>query len=439
MSLEIGKMVNKLRSERGLSLRGLAQLSGVGKSSLSRWEAGSSFPGIPEIEAVLNAMQVSEDERKTALGQLQAPRALERLQALTGDRPPLSGDLLKAMRLRSRLTQTEVASRLGITQGMLAKWEIGGDWPSEERIHSLCYILRAREEELIALLHGRFLPSAFDDSLWEWDKIFDISQELMHPSAETSTLRDLRFITLESHLWHQSLHQPAASYFLTRTFALHSRFLHETGRLSEAHRYSEKTLLLVKQGTPALVQLPDPVWLDAVMVRARLEGCDGARPDPSRAAKILIQWLPEACRLEYRAWMLSDIAMMLSHTGDSACAVELSSKAIEYAARGRWAGEVGFRTCDHARVLLGLGRPGKALKVLTAKIGEFEMPATVVSALIIMAQAFVELNQHMDARECLHMAHTKSDGNLLTIYKPQIDMLQVRMGRETDSEPSGLK
>ena len=84
-----------------------------------------------KTESVLEALLVPCTEREDLFKRLDSPKALRLVQHPTGQLPPLRGDLLRAMRLRKGLTQAEVARRLGITQGMLAKY---GPAPSAEEI-----------------------------------------------------------------------------------------------------------------------------------------------------------------------------------------------------------------------------------------------------------------------------------------------------------------
>lgn len=45
-----------------------------------------------------------------------------------------SADLIREARLRARLTQAELAERLGTTQSAIARWETGGAEPSFETL-----------------------------------------------------------------------------------------------------------------------------------------------------------------------------------------------------------------------------------------------------------------------------------------------------------------
>src|SRR5580658_7004985 len=93
---KLGSLLKTWRSQRSISLSGLALKAGIGKATLSRWEAGRTLPRIAELEAVLGALNVSGALRHEALVCLDAPRALHRLQELE-EGLPLRGDLIRAM------------------------------------------------------------------------------------------------------------------------------------------------------------------------------------------------------------------------------------------------------------------------------------------------------------------------------------------------------
>jgi transcriptional regulator with XRE-family HTH domain len=110
LARQIGVFIRELRRARQISLGRLAERAAVAKSTLSRWEAGVFQPRLPELEAVLAALQASPVQREQAIARVQAPRAVEQLRRdwaqsseLLGEDPdafPAGGDLLRAMRRR---------------------------------------------------------------------------------------------------------------------------------------------------------------------------------------------------------------------------------------------------------------------------------------------------------------------------------------------------
>lgn len=71
----------------------------------------------------------------------------------------ISGDLLREARLRSGLTQQQLATRAGTSQSAIARWESGAVQPSLERLREL---IRACGLELTYGLAN------YDDSYDEW-------------------------------------------------------------------------------------------------------------------------------------------------------------------------------------------------------------------------------------------------------------------------------
>src|SRR5579871_1976173 len=106
MTQGIGGFLRELRTARQLSLSQLAQRADVSRRTLIYWEAGTYQPSLPELEAVLNALQTTAEQREYAVAQIGAPRAMQRLRAESGvvrlaeeiGPIPSGGDLLRALR-----------------------------------------------------------------------------------------------------------------------------------------------------------------------------------------------------------------------------------------------------------------------------------------------------------------------------------------------------
>ena len=81
----------------------------------------------------------------------------------------ISGDLLREARLRSGLTQQQLATRAGTSQSAIARWESGAVQPSLERLREL---IRACGLELTYGLAN------YDDSYDEWiERYLQLSPE----------------------------------------------------------------------------------------------------------------------------------------------------------------------------------------------------------------------------------------------------------------------
>ncbi len=146
-----------MRQQRRLTLGQLALRAGVSKSTLSRWEAGTHWPRIPECLRVVDALGVTPSEQRNVLSLLDTPRAIIALRENTTSALGLSlGDLLHSLRLRTGKTQTDVARATGVSRSLVAHWEKDDARPTAEQLQLAAYALGASGEE-IAVLSTRTL------------------------------------------------------------------------------------------------------------------------------------------------------------------------------------------------------------------------------------------------------------------------------------------
>jgi transcriptional regulator with XRE-family HTH domain len=153
-SQNVGTLLREWRTSRGWSLSRLARQAGLSKGTLSYWESGTYLPRVAELEAVLDALDVTTAERAEAWVRVGAPRAARRLREAAVAGLPGVGHLLRAMRRRRGWTQQDVASRVGVRQSAVARWERAEARPSATHLHALCVAFDARPEELAALQAG---------------------------------------------------------------------------------------------------------------------------------------------------------------------------------------------------------------------------------------------------------------------------------------------
>ena len=58
---------------------------------------------------------------------------------------------LKAARINKKLNQKKAAKLIGVSVGMLSKWETGKCFPSAKRIPKICEVYGVRYDDLIFL------------------------------------------------------------------------------------------------------------------------------------------------------------------------------------------------------------------------------------------------------------------------------------------------
>ena len=58
----IGKRISEIRAEKGLSQEELAELTGLSKKTIGRWERGETMPSTNDLEYLLEKLNVSHGE-----------------------------------------------------------------------------------------------------------------------------------------------------------------------------------------------------------------------------------------------------------------------------------------------------------------------------------------------------------------------------------------
>ena len=126
--------LRRLRLAAGQSQDQLSRSAGVGLSSLKAWEYGAP-PALSAIRGLAQALDLPAQKLALALG-LDLPRELVPAAWKPGDLP----EVLRVLRLWSRLTQAELASRCGCSAVSVRSWEGGRARPSgrsRERLERL--------------------------------------------------------------------------------------------------------------------------------------------------------------------------------------------------------------------------------------------------------------------------------------------------------------
>ena len=157
MAASFAEYFRTLRNAKRLSRAELARRAGIAVRTMGYWEAEERLPRIPELEAALTALGADEDERLQAFSHIGAPRGMQqaRLVAPPGSVLADTGDLLRAMRMRRRLTQEVMAAELGLQRSAVRRWEMGECLPTAENLERAFTLLGALPEEQQALRTGQ--------------------------------------------------------------------------------------------------------------------------------------------------------------------------------------------------------------------------------------------------------------------------------------------
>jgi transcriptional regulator with XRE-family HTH domain len=81
MTGDLGQLLRQLRRKRRLTLEQAAQAAGLSRSAVNRWETGVNQPRLAELNALLEALGASPQQKRAAIAQMDAPRAQAQAQA----------------------------------------------------------------------------------------------------------------------------------------------------------------------------------------------------------------------------------------------------------------------------------------------------------------------------------------------------------------------
>lgn len=384
----------------------------------------------------MDALDATEQERWRAWELLDAPRALTRLREMaahstqhpTAPTMPLAGELLRTLRLRRGWTLEQTASHLQVNPATLSRWERSETWPATEQLHHLCYVLHARDEELVALEHGRqrlrYDQKPFPSTL---PALRDLLHDVEHGLLQMEPgLSDLFFLSLEAHLWRLMQHGKPVVALLIAAYVRHARCLLNEARLIEAQTPASRALHLMSQ-----CEQLDHRWLSAIHILAKGAAEIGSRFRPLQGVEVLRDWLPVAMRLSltYEAWFLRDIAEYLSQTRSRSEAVRMSEYAVR---RGMGIGEDRNVLLSHALVLLNVGRSSEAMEMLTSTPllawDEAQVLQQKVHESAIWARALHGTGHAAEALQWLERAHQLVEGHNLWQVRARVYALHHELG-----------
>jgi transcriptional regulator with XRE-family HTH domain len=279
MTGQVGTLLWEMRTAGGFSLGKLAGRAGVSKAALSQWESGTRMPRVPELEAVLEAMNANAAQRALVFARIEAPRAIRRLRQEAGHSlgpPPPVAELLRGLRLRRGWSQERVAAGLGVDRTTVVRWERGERLPSTEQVHALCYLLGAHEEEIVALTTGRFPEVSVRDPLTLVERAYTVFSE---PPTATS---HLQLLALEHAAWECAARDERAVGSFATVLAYSAEFHRNAERWPDVGSRAKRILSLHQTGAV------DPrTALRAVIMRASDAVYSGYRPAPERGISIL--------------------------------------------------------------------------------------------------------------------------------------------------------
>lgn len=370
MPSAIGPVLRRMRSARGVSIESLAHRTGIHRATLYRWERGDTIPRVPELSALLAALNATPAQRHTLTNLLPSSRATALLcpapahgsahdaSLARGPQPwiPTSGDLWRALRRRRCLSIKQVAAHLGVHATTVSRWETCASLPDADRLDALFTLLAASPSERSALSQRSLL---LDAPLWKQPvdaddcaAMFGYLRDDLHAGPVPGA--DLRFLVLESQLARLAEDEPGLVELRTAAYYAHGAWLEIWGRGREANVYAGRALELASACGP-----DNANWYLAVALAASVMSAK----NPRASAQLILRWLPFVDRPLMQEYLYRDVADYLGQAGSFNGAQQFVQRSRRVAER---IGQGGEQAADlvHGRILVRAGRAGEAVRVL---------------------------------------------------------------------------
>lgn len=397
-----------------LSLR-----SGVSAASLSRWEAGLVQPRVRELEAVLDALEIPEVQRIAAFRSINAIRALKRIaaspNAATVDEVdeahpwvslPRTGDLLRALRMRSGHTQWEIAAFLHIQQSSVARWEASAESPNPDHLRALSGLLQATPQEIEILARGPLIMPVAPGQVTREEADWRLQVLVRNALFGTWSRADLAFFKLEADLWHLVQRDPGSLDLLLQVYAKHACFLAWRGRRIEAKRYLN--ILKTAGEDTSLTQngLPVPIQTEIILEAGPLIHSGHIGTTRATVDRLLEQE-ELFTNSEHRAWLFMTVAFGFAALGFDEEALRFCARCVAVPLWNREnRAEDPPTLLSRAMVNNRIGRPREALADLERTSDKLLTPAQYTNREIIRATAYTALEDRTAASNAVQTAHT---------------------------------
>jgi transcriptional regulator with XRE-family HTH domain len=427
-----GLYLQQIRKSRKAGIAPTARVAGLHRSTLHRWEKGESLPCLSELEAVLTALEATSQQKRQALALMDAPRAQAQVRQrinriaehLDIETLPHGGDLLRAMRIRRGWTLEDAASRISVSARTLRRWEQGSIWPPLPQLHTLCFVFKAEEEEMIALTcgHLRFThsrepadrlltPEALEHRLWAIDA---------YREHGTYKLLELELLSLKRQAWRLAPHQARGRYLLALAHYIHARHHHAWGSVQESGRLANLAMWPLAETVEG-----EPYALYAAVIAARVANYEGMRPSPQRAVEILRPWLPLKRWKAHAGWARSEMAAFLCQCGNVDAGLAMSEEALQIASEMDPIYQMRRHLSHVDIVLLFAHKPAQALEfVSTTGVNTriYKIEANMKKAEILIA-----LDEFSEARNCLSAIYRLMGDDSVDILQPRIAALAQQL------------
>ena len=141
MELFVGKKIELLREDGGMSQGELAKVLGVTRQTVSKWEADVCRPKVKVLQAICGVFGV---DMSYFTGE----------EDLTPQQICTLGEFIRKLRRRAKLSQEQCAERMGVSRRMISLWETDEVKPRAGMLQKLgeCFCVDEEERRQLQLL-----------------------------------------------------------------------------------------------------------------------------------------------------------------------------------------------------------------------------------------------------------------------------------------------
>jgi DNA-binding transcriptional regulator YiaG len=429
MNRDFAAFLHAQRRCRKLSQVELARRAQVSERTLRNWETGASSPGRWELESILTALELTPQERGEALKFLPTPRSMDlfRHEAHTSlgsetdiGLMPMLGDLLRAMRLRCGLSQSQMAETLKIAHTTVLRWETTETLPSEENLERIWELLGAYPEERIALGQRRLQIRAGASHL----SIEECAEQIEALDKDVKALHipltDLRALTLKQQLWPLAGQSREALRLFARLQVVHATWLLLNERKKEAAICLEHSFRIFSDHPGS-----EPFRQWAVNFAAQC--VNDQRGGNTASLRVIKRWLPIFPRaLQATLWCDMAFYAGRAHKTEEAMAyLDHAREVLPSSVEQQRMTEVYYPT-TYSRVLSRTGRPVEALDWLPS-VPDGSTPAILrVASQYMWSEALLAAGEKDTAQRYLDDMKRQIEEHPLPRFQQKWEALRAR-------------
>ena len=327
-----------LRQDKGLTQSELARRSGIARRTLAYWEAGDSLPRIPELQAALSALAATPEETAQLINLLNTPRGLRlaETERTTSEAKDFAGagtgDLLRAMRMRRRMTQAGLAAQLRINRQSVLRWETGRNLISGENLERLAVVLGAAPEERQALRERRLTMPDWEEDDWRrvttaeathlWRELRRPHHLLAPDYRPESPLFELQVLAMKRLLHLRAQPDLETRRLLANLETDYALWLHFQDRVPESRSRVHRAMRLIREDI-----VPQEFWGEMLNLAASKGYVKTTDWDYFDGVRMMEEWLPRLPPGSVRTQQICDMALYMGMAGHRSKALLLMEQA----------------------------------------------------------------------------------------------------------------